>query len=127
MLQGVSYLVGQVAPAELETLLVTHPAVLDAAVIARPDDRLGEAPVAFVVLRKSFKPTQDTAKQLQQFVAGSTCFKPTEDTAKQLQQFVAGNTCFKPTQDMTKQLQQFVAGNTCFITFVGYYIYIALI
>ena len=37
------------APAELEALLVTHPAVTDAAVIGRPDERHGEVPVAFVV------------------------------------------------------------------------------
>jgi acyl-CoA synthetase (AMP-forming)/AMP-acid ligase II len=39
----------QVAPAELEALLVTHPAVADAAVIPRPDDRHGQVPVALVV------------------------------------------------------------------------------
>jgi acyl-CoA synthetase (AMP-forming)/AMP-acid ligase II len=42
----------QVAPAELEALLLTHPAVLDAAVIGRPDERAGELPVAFVVARE---------------------------------------------------------------------------
>jgi acyl-CoA synthetase (AMP-forming)/AMP-acid ligase II len=42
----------QVAPAELEALLLTHPAVLDAAVIGRPDERSGEIPVAFVVARE---------------------------------------------------------------------------
>jgi acyl-CoA synthetase (AMP-forming)/AMP-acid ligase II len=42
----------QVAPAELEALLLTHPAVLDAAVIGRPDERSGELPVAFVVARE---------------------------------------------------------------------------
>jgi len=62
-----------VAPSELEALLVTHPAVLDAAVIGRPDDRLGEVPVAFVVLRDNFRPTEETVKQLQQFVAGNVC------------------------------------------------------
>jgi acyl-CoA synthetase (AMP-forming)/AMP-acid ligase II len=43
----------QVAPAELEALLVTHPAVADAAVIARPDPARGEAPVAVVVAREA--------------------------------------------------------------------------
>jgi 4-coumarate--CoA ligase len=42
----------QVAPAELEALLLGHPAVLDAAVIGRPDERSGELPVAFVVARE---------------------------------------------------------------------------
>ncbi|GGM71859.1 AMP-binding protein [Dactylosporangium sucinum] len=40
----------QVAPAELERLLLLHPAVADAAVVARPDPVAGEVPVAHVVL-----------------------------------------------------------------------------
>jgi acyl-CoA synthetase (AMP-forming)/AMP-acid ligase II len=40
-----------VAPAELEALLVEHPAVLDSAVIGVPDDEAGEVPKGFVVLR----------------------------------------------------------------------------
>ncbi|KAL9077442.1 MAG: hypothetical protein Q9161_000287 [Pseudevernia consocians] len=39
----------QVAPAELEAHLLTHPAVADAAVIPVPDDAAGELPKAFVV------------------------------------------------------------------------------
>jgi 4-coumarate--CoA ligase len=41
----------QVPPAELEALLLEHPAVADAAVIGLPDDEAGEIPVAFVVLK----------------------------------------------------------------------------
>ena len=41
----------QVPPAELEALLVTHPAVADAAVIGIPDDKAGELPKAFVTLK----------------------------------------------------------------------------
>lgn len=41
----------QVAPAELEALLCTHPQVVDAAVIGRADERCGEVPVAYVVPR----------------------------------------------------------------------------
>ena len=39
----------QVAPAELEALLLTHPAVADVAVVRHPDDEAGEVPKAFVV------------------------------------------------------------------------------
>jgi 4-coumarate--CoA ligase len=38
----------QVAPAELEALLITHPKVADVAVIGVPDDEAGELPKAFV-------------------------------------------------------------------------------
>jgi acyl-CoA synthetase (AMP-forming)/AMP-acid ligase II len=39
----------QVAPAELEALLIAHPGVADVAVIGVPDDEAGELPKAFVV------------------------------------------------------------------------------
>ena len=39
----------QVAPAELEALLLTHPGIVDAAVVGRPDERHGELPVAYIV------------------------------------------------------------------------------
>ena len=38
----------QVAPAELEALIITHPKVADVAVIGVPDDEAGESPKAFV-------------------------------------------------------------------------------
>jgi acyl-CoA synthetase (AMP-forming)/AMP-acid ligase II len=41
----------QVAPAELEAILQGHPTVTDVAVIGRPDERVGEIPVAYVVPR----------------------------------------------------------------------------
>jgi acyl-CoA synthetase (AMP-forming)/AMP-acid ligase II len=48
----------QVAPAELEALLMTHPQVEDAAVIGRPDERAGERPVAYVVARNEIRPDE---------------------------------------------------------------------
>ena len=42
----------QVAPAELEALLLTHPAVTDAAVVPKPDKKSGEVPKAFVVVKQ---------------------------------------------------------------------------
>ena len=41
----------QVAPSELEGLLLNHPDVADAAVIGIPDEYSGEVPLAFVVLK----------------------------------------------------------------------------
>jgi len=56
----------QVPPAELEGILLTHPAIADAAVIGIPDDEAGEIPKAFLTV----KPGQETtAEEVQQFVA----------------------------------------------------------
>lgn len=41
----------QVAPAELEAILLTHPMIADAAVVPFPDEEAGEVPKAFVVLK----------------------------------------------------------------------------
>ena len=46
----------QVAPAELEAVLATHPAVADAAVVGRADAASGEVPVAAVVTRDALDP-----------------------------------------------------------------------
>ena len=41
-----------IAPAELEALLLEHPAVMDSAVIPKRDDECGEIPKAFVLLHQ---------------------------------------------------------------------------
>lgn len=56
----------QVPPAELEALLLTHPAVADAAVIGIPDEEAGEIPAGFVVLKPG---AEATADEIMRFVA----------------------------------------------------------
>ena len=58
-----------VAPAEVEALLLEHPAIRDCGVVARPDNEAGEIPVAFVVLREGFVPTTKLEQELCDFVA----------------------------------------------------------
>jgi len=58
-----------VAPAEVEALLLEHPAVRDCGVVAKPDADSGEIPCAFVVLREEFTASDALAKQLCDFVA----------------------------------------------------------
>ena len=48
-----------VYPREIEEVLFEHPAILEAAVIGKPDDRLGEEVVAVVVLREGQTLTAD--------------------------------------------------------------------
>jgi 4-coumarate--CoA ligase len=57
----------QVPPAELEALLLSHPAVADAAVVGMADEEAGEIPAAYVVVRPG---AQATAQEIQDFVAG---------------------------------------------------------
>jgi acyl-CoA synthetase (AMP-forming)/AMP-acid ligase II len=57
----------QVPPAELEALLLSHPAVADAAVVGLPDDDCGEIPAGYVVLKPGMSAT---AEEIQSFVAG---------------------------------------------------------
>jgi acyl-CoA synthetase (AMP-forming)/AMP-acid ligase II len=48
----------QVPPAELEALLVAHPAIADVAVIGIPDEEAGELPKAFVVVQPGAELTE---------------------------------------------------------------------
>ena len=48
----------QVAPAELEALILSHPAVADVAVVGIPDDEAGELPKAFVTLKPDAEATE---------------------------------------------------------------------
>ncbi|MEM3736572.1 MAG: acetate--CoA ligase [Candidatus Bathyarchaeia archaeon] len=50
--------------AELESALVAHKAVSEAAVIGRPHEIKDEVPVAFVILKKGVEPTADLRKEL---------------------------------------------------------------
>jgi 4-coumarate--CoA ligase len=57
----------QVPPAELEAVLLTHPAVADAAVIGLPDEEAGEIPTAYVVRQQD---ADATAEDIMDYVAG---------------------------------------------------------
>ncbi|KGN45189.1 4-coumarate--CoA ligase 2 [Cucumis sativus] len=61
----------QVAPAELEALLITHPKLSDAAVIGMPDVEAGEVPVAFVMKANGGAISEEEVKQ---FIAKQVVF-----------------------------------------------------
>jgi long-chain acyl-CoA synthetase len=58
-----------IAPAEVEAVMLEHPAVRDCGVVAKPDSIAGEIPCAFVVLREGFAPSDELSHQLCEFVA----------------------------------------------------------
>ncbi|WP_341739212.1 acetate--CoA ligase [Microcoleus sp. CAWBG640] len=53
---------------EVESALVSHPAVAEAAVVGKPDEIKGEEIVAFVTLENSQQPSDELAKELKQHV-----------------------------------------------------------
>jgi acetyl-CoA synthetase len=55
--------------AEIESALVSHKAVAEAAVVAKPDDLKGSAIVAFVTLEGSRIPTDELKEELRKHVA----------------------------------------------------------
>ena len=66
----------RISPFELESLLIEHECVMEAAVVPSPDPRRLAVPKAFVVLRAGFAPTQETALSILRFVrANSSPFK----------------------------------------------------
>jgi acetyl-CoA synthetase len=55
--------------AEIESALVSHPAVAEAAVVGRPDEIKGQAIVAFVTLESSRQPSKELKEELRNHVA----------------------------------------------------------
>src|ERR1700757_442053 len=58
-----------VAPAEVEAVLLEHPAVKECGVVGRANAEAGEIPVAFIALRDGFSNTRKLQEELCSFVA----------------------------------------------------------
>jgi acetyl-CoA synthetase len=61
----------RLGPAEVESILVGHPAVAEAAAIGVPDELKGESLVCFVILRARQEASPGLATELQDLVAGA--------------------------------------------------------
>ena len=59
----------RIGTAEVESALVSHPAVAEAAVVGRPDDLKGQAMVAFVTVKSDVAPTEALKEELRNHVA----------------------------------------------------------
>ena len=62
----------RIGPFEVESALVSHDAVAEAAVVAAPDDERGSVVRAVVVLRDGHAPSDDLARELQDHVKAQT-------------------------------------------------------
>lgn len=58
-----------VAPAEVEAVLLEHPAVKECGVVGRRCEEAGEIPVAFISLRDGFPESSKLQEELRSFVA----------------------------------------------------------
>ena len=54
---------------EVESALVCHPSVAEAAVVGKPDEIKGEEIVAFITLEGNYQPSEELGKELKQHVA----------------------------------------------------------
>ncbi len=57
-----------VSPIEIEDTLISHPAVREAAVVGKPDEHMLVKPKAYIVLKKDYTPSDELAKEIQDFV-----------------------------------------------------------
>jgi acetyl-CoA synthetase len=57
----------KVSPFELESVLIEHPAVVEAAVVPQPDDTRLAVPKAYISLADGWEPNADTAKQIMEY------------------------------------------------------------
>jgi len=62
----------RIGPFEVESALIKHPAVKEAAVVASPDDVRGEVVKAFIVLTQDYTPSEKLIKDIQDFVKKET-------------------------------------------------------
>lgn len=58
----------RIGPFDVESALVEHPAVIETAVVGKPDPERTEIVKAFVVLDQRFQPTETLAEELRQYV-----------------------------------------------------------
>jgi Acyl-coenzyme A synthetases/AMP-(fatty) acid ligases len=58
----------RIGPFEVESVLLSHPAVAEAAVVGRPDERMGESLVAYIVPADGVDGTPQLTAELQQHV-----------------------------------------------------------
>lgn len=62
----------RISPFEVESALIEHEAVAESAVVGKPDETRGQIVKAYVILAKGYSPSEELAKDIQDFCRGIT-------------------------------------------------------
>jgi len=62
----------RIGPFEVESVLIEHPAIIESAVVPAPDEDRGSVVKAYVVLGADHEPSDELAKEIQDFCKGQT-------------------------------------------------------
>ena len=62
----------RIGPFEVESILIEHPAVVESAVVPSPDEDRGSVVKAYVVVGKDYEPSDELAREIQDFCKGAT-------------------------------------------------------
>jgi acetyl-CoA synthetase len=60
----------RIGPAEVESVLIEHPAVVESAVVGKPDDLRGEVVKAYIVLKDTYPSSEELKEDIKTFVKG---------------------------------------------------------
>ncbi len=98
----------RIGTAEVESALVSHPSVAEAAVVGRPDDLKGQALVAFVTLKSGIPPTEELKAELRQHVTKEIGALARPDNIR----FAAGLPKTRSGKIMRRILKEIAAGGS---------------
>ena len=98
----------RIGTAEIESALVSHPAVAEAAAVGRPDDLKGHALVCFVTLKASATASPELKEELRQHVAKEIGSLARPDDVR----FAAGLPKTRSGKIMRRILKEIAAGGT---------------
>lgn len=62
----------RIGPTEVESVVQSHPAVLECAAVASPDEKRGEVVKAFIVLNQGYEPGDELIREIQDHVKANT-------------------------------------------------------
>ena len=93
----------QIAPAELESHLISHPAIADAGVIGVPDPTAGELPKAYVVRKPNEDvKEEDIVKFIEERVAPHKALRGGVEFIDQIPRALSGKILRRQLREMTK-------------------------